>query len=131
MLYVAVASEPHRERRGRDRYADIYARRRTGELRRHRAIPLSPNPERRRIRGSGFDVAEALELNLKSFPTKTGLLTLLRFWLYAAEREGLGRPRPDYAIALRHAVKIMEQCSEAVQAIALLHARDWEADAVV
>ena len=122
MMYVAVASEPHRERRGADRFADIYARRRTGELRRHRSIALDPNPERRRIRTPGFDVAEALELNLNSFPTRAGLLTLLRFWLYAAEREGLGTPRPDYAVSLRHAMDIMERCSEAVQAIALLHA---------
>lgn len=92
-------------------------------------MPLYPDPERRRTRSPGFDVAEAMELNLNSFPTRAGMLTLLRSWLYIAERDGVGETRPDYAAALRYAVEIMEQSSEAVRAIAILHARGWQVPA--
>lgn len=89
----SISNEPFRERRGAGRAMHIYARRRTGEVRHSHLlsssapVPRHPRPERRRARIVGFDVAAALELNLKNFPTSSGMLILLRSWLYAVERE--------------------------------------------
>ena len=109
---------PFSERHSVPRSGEIYTRRR-----RRLGQVAHLHTERRRARRASFDVAAALELNLDRFPTRGGMLTLLRSWLYAAEREGLDGMRPDYTVALSHAAQIMEQSSEPVAAIALLRAR--------
>ena len=59
------------------------------------------------------------------------MLTLLRSWLYVADREGLGETRPAYTVALSHAARIMEQSSGPVAAIALLRARNRQKDPIM
>ena len=84
----------HAERRRFARSPETHARRRHGQVR-----PSYLHTERRRAPSTSFDVAAALELNLDWFPTRTGMLMLLRTWLYAAECEGLNERR--VAVCLR------------------------------
>jgi hypothetical protein len=108
----------HAERRRVVHLPEIHVRRRRGQVR-----PPYLHTERRRARGTGFDVAATLELNLDRYPTKKGMLTLLRTWLFAAEREGVDERRLAYVCALRDAINVMEDAPNPLHAVALLNMR--------
>src|SRR5688572_25201394 len=108
---------PFQERRSSHRSSELQLRRRYGDLRIPHTRPaavLVPDAiaERRRNNSSGFDVAKTLELNLKNFPTKAGMQTLLHSWLYAAERNGLVESRPDYVAGLMQAIATLRSAAE-------------------
>jgi hypothetical protein len=80
---------------------------------------LSPglSAERPGTRIVDFDVATALELNLKHFPTTQGMRLLLQAWLYFAERDGLDVRHPKYAHTLRTAIRVVTNAPTAADAI--------------
>jgi hypothetical protein len=103
-----------RERRSTPRSGEICLRRR------HNPVRATPFRERRRRKSSPFDIAAALELNLDRFPTKSGMLTLLQSWRYAAEASGPASNQPYYARALNRAVEIMREARDPPHAIVQL-----------
>jgi len=105
---------PYVERR-HVRSTKICLRRRHGQLRRSGGLP-----ERRRVPPTSFDIAAALELNLDRFPTKAGMITLLRSWVYAAEADDRPSRTPSYVEALRQAVSAMQAAIDPADAIGQL-----------
>jgi len=49
------------------------------------------------------------------------MLTLLRTWLYAAEREGVDERRLAYVCALRDAINVTQDAANPPHAVALLN----------
>lgn len=117
-----MIARPDDKRRRADRSADMYVRRQTGAVRHLHSLSsaLPSNAERRRSIRDGFDVAAVLELNLKTYPSKTGMLTLLQSWLYAAEANGLQIRWPEYVAALTIALQVMGAWRDPAQAITVL-----------
>jgi len=58
------------------------------------------------------------------------MLTLLRSWLYAAEREALGDSGPDYVASLNDAIQAMDESSDPTQTIVLLRYQSQAAESI-
>ena len=118
--------QPFTERRHAPR-PDVALRRRHGLLRpiahgpTFLPFPLHEYLERRHAHSDHFDIASVLELHLDRFPTREGMLVLLRSWLYVGEGNGLASA--GYTAAVRRAIDVMEQSASSVEAIELLHGR--------
>lgn len=98
------------------------ARLRETPLRRRNSVraPSLP-PDRRRNNPRGFDVAEALELNLDRYPTKPAMLTFLQSLIYAADDNLPGGWLSNYADALKQASDVVQEAGSTNEAIATLH----------
>jgi len=70
-----------------------------------------------------LSVAKMLDLNVERYPTRDAMLTLLRSWLYAADRDTLATRQRTYVDALAIALSALHASPTVVQGIALLRLR--------
>jgi hypothetical protein len=69
-------------------------------------------------------MARTLELYSKTFTTRHRLLMLMETWLFAAERDGVTDRQPEYADALKRAIRTLETSQSVPEAIARLRAQE-------
>ena len=69
-------------------------------------------------------MAPTVELYAKTFPTRQQLATLLRSWLFAAERDGVTSRQPEYAAALKRAISTLDTSQNVLHATARLRSQE-------
>jgi hypothetical protein len=69
-------------------------------------------------------MAPTVELYSKTFPTRQQLTTLLRSWLFAAERDGVTLRQPEYAKALKRAISALDTSQNVLHATARLRSQE-------
>jgi len=69
-------------------------------------------------------MAPTVELYSKTFPTRQQLATLLRSWLFAAERDGVTLRQPAYAEALKRAISALDTSQNVLHATARLRSQE-------
>jgi hypothetical protein len=79
--------------------------------------------ERRRNRGSGFDIAAVLEMHLDQCKTRRSMIALLEQWLSEAQGREQENQAPDYIGAVERAIEVMKKAPDVETAIVWLQQR--------